>query len=252
LSGFEALVRWQHPEQGLIYPDKFIHAAEMSNLIKPLTRRVIEKSIAQLSEWREQGIICDVAVNLSARNLMDPGLVPFTQAMLEKYQVPPNYVQFEITESSLMMDPDRALKILAELTEMGLEIVVDDFGTGYSSLAYLKRMPVVALKIDRSFIFNMMSDEQDEIIVASTVHLAHNLGLNVVAEGVENQETMNHLKNLGCDLVQGYHISRPMPAENISAWLEEAGYSTQGQLAMRTTQLYQQLHNRQAPYGKAQ
>jgi len=234
VSGFEALVRWQHPELGLIYPDKFIHAAEMSNLIKPLTRRVVEKAIAELSEWREKGMVCDMAVNLSARNLMDPGLVPFIQTMLEKYQLPPSCLQLEITESSLMMDPERALQILTELTDMGLEIVVDDFGTGYSSLAYLKRMPVVALKIDRSFIFNMMSDEQDEIIVASTINLAHNLGLNVVAEGVENLETMSRLKELGCDLVQGYYVSRPMSTENVWKWLDQGTYATQDQLVQRS------------------
>jgi len=235
VTGFEALVRWQHPEQGLIFPDKFIPVAEMTNLIKPLTRRVIEKALEQLSEWRDQGIVCDVAVNLSARNLMDPGLVPFIQASLERYQVPAQCLQVEITESSLMMDPERALKILAELTEMGLEIAIDDFGTGYSSLAYLKRMPVSALKIDRSFVFHMLNNEQDQIIVASTIHLAHNLGLHVVAEGVENPEVLERLREMGCDLAQGYHISRPVPVEKVIPWLEGCPYGVQGLAQRRST-----------------
>jgi EAL domain-containing protein (putative c-di-GMP-specific phosphodiesterase class I) len=136
---------------------------------------------------------------------------------------------------------------------MGLEIVIDDFGTGYSSLSYLKRMPVVALKIDRSFIFNMMTDEQDEIIVTSTINLAHNLGLNVVAEGVENIETMNRLKDLGCDLVQGYYVSRPMSAENVWKWLDQAAYTTKGSAMQRPlSTLRQSLMHAPSMYGKTQ
>jgi len=224
VSGFEALVRWQHPEQGLIFPDKFIFAAEMTNLIKPLTRIVIEKSLQQLAVWHKDGFACDVAVNLSARNLMDPGLVPFVSSMLDKYRIPSRYLQIEITESSLMSDPERALEILQELSDMGLEIMIDDFGTGYSSLSYLKRLPVSALKIDRSFVFTMLKDEQDEIIVASTINLAHNLRLAVIAEGVEDQQTIDSLKGMGCDLVQGYHISKPLGVEAINKWLGQTQY----------------------------
>jgi len=222
--GGEALLRWEHPELGFISPAEFIPIAETTNLIHPLTRWVLEESIRACCRWHESGWPLSVSVNLSARNLLDESLPKTVETLLEQYQLPHWALELEITESSIMTDPRRAMTTLERLHELGVTLAIDDFGTGYSSLAYLKRLPVQTLKIDYSFVLQMLADEQDEIIVNSTIHLAHNLGLSVVAEGVETQELLERLTQMGCDLAQGYHIGRPMPLADFESWLSNSGW----------------------------
>ncbi|MGZ6966083.1 MAG: putative bifunctional diguanylate cyclase/phosphodiesterase, partial [Acidimicrobiia bacterium] len=186
VRGAEGLVRWEHPEHGLLPPGAFIAAVEQTGLIGPLTRHVLERSIAQCATWRTDGKDLSVAVNLSVRNLMDPDLPTQISTLLDIYGLPANALQLEITESMIMSDPERALAIVGCLSELGVRLSVDDFGTGYSSLANLKRLPIDELKIDRSFVSPMMQDESDLIIVRSTINLGHDLGLKVIAEGVED------------------------------------------------------------------
>lgn len=218
VHGFEALVRWQHPTQGFIPPGEFIPMAEATDVIHPLTEWVLEQSIRQCKKWHDSCFFVTVAVNLSARNLLDEKLPTKISSLLKKYHLPALALELEITESAIVLDPDRALVVLNQLSKLGVRLSIDDFGTGYSSLAYLKRLPVNALKIDRSFVMDMLKDKQDEIIVKSTVNLAHNLGLHVVAEGVENERTLKALAALGCNQAQGYHLGRPMPEDQVQDW----------------------------------
>jgi diguanylate cyclase (GGDEF)-like protein len=222
LRGAEGLVRWEHPDLGMIPPGEFIQTVEQSGLIGPLTRHVLERSIAQCAEWRRAGQDLSIAVNLSVRDLLDQSLPRDIDRMLTAYHLPSTALQLEITESMLMSDPERSLGTLMRLSELGVRLSVDDFGTGYSSLANLKRMPINELKIDRSFVSPMLQDESDLIIVRSTINLGHDLGLRVIAEGVEDEPTLAHLAHLGCDLAQGYHVSRPLPADAFSAWMSAA------------------------------
>jgi diguanylate cyclase (GGDEF)-like protein len=219
---FEALVRWHHPELGLVPPLEFIPLAEMSTLIYPMTAWVLEQSLQQCELWRKQGYDLGVAINLSARNLMDERIVGDLRRLLIQYQLPGDAVELEITESMIMQDPVRALSILERIHRLGVRLAIDDFGTGYSSLAYLKKLPVHTLKIDYSFIRGMLDDKQDEIIVNSTIHLAHNLGLQVVAEGVESAEVYAQLVGLGCDCAQGFYMGKPMAAAQSLEWLQES------------------------------
>jgi diguanylate cyclase (GGDEF)-like protein len=219
LRGAEGLVRWEHPDLGMIPPGEFIQTVEQSGLMGPLTRHVLERSIAQCAEWRRDGQELSVAVNLSVRDLLDRSLPKDIEQLLTTYGLPPTGLLLEITESMLMSDPDRALATLTSLSRLGLRLSVDDFGTGYSSLANLRRLPIDELKIDRSFVSPMLRDESDLIIVRSTINLGHDLGLRVIAEGVEDEPTLNHLAHLGCDLAQGYHVSRPMPAAAFAEWM---------------------------------
>ncbi len=221
IRGAESLVRWEHPEHGLLAPGAFIGAVEQTGLIGPLTRHVLERSIAQCATWRTDGNDLSVAVNLSVRNLLDPGLPVQISALLDTYGLPADALQLEITESMIMSDPERALVIVGRLSELGVRLSVDDFGTGYSSLANLKRLPIDELKIDRSFVSPMMQDESDLIIVRSTINLGHDLGLTVIAEGVEDELTLKRLATLGCDLAQGYHLSRPLAPEAFAAWVAD-------------------------------
>lgn len=223
--GFEALLRWNHPELGFVPPNEFIPIAEVTSLIHPLTAWVLEKSIAQCRLWHSQGLQVSVAVNLSARNLLDENMPKLVRNLLQKYELPAGALELEITESSIMSDPARALRVLQQLHELGTQLSIDDFGTGYSSLAYLKKLPVQTLKIDYSFIRNMLEDKQDELIVESTIHLAHSLSLKVVAEGVENAALIDRLSNMGCDEAQGYHIGRPMPLAQIDTWMAESSWT---------------------------
>src|SRR5690625_313496 len=172
--------------------------------------------------WHDQGLEVSVAVNLSARNLMDDTMARRVETLLEKFQLPPWALELEITESSIMSDPARAMKVLEWLHELGVSMSIDDFGTGYSSLEYLKRLRVQTLKIDFSFVRHMLESEQDEIIVNSIIHLAHNLGLSVVAEGVESEALLQRLGEMGCDRAQGYHISKPLPPEQLQKWIDSA------------------------------
>jgi diguanylate cyclase (GGDEF)-like protein len=215
----EALVRWQHSQHGLLGPDQFVPLAEQTGLIRPLSAWVLEAALRQCHQWRQAGFDLAVAVNLSMRNLHDPEIPEMIRRLLARWGVPPARLVVEITESSLMADAARAMDVLTRLRDMGIGISIDDFGTGYSSLAYLKRLPVDELKIDKSFVLHMGSDENDAAIVRSTIGLAHDLGLTVVAEGVEDEAVWDLLGALGCDLVQGYYISRPQPAAELTAWL---------------------------------
>jgi diguanylate cyclase (GGDEF)-like protein/PAS domain S-box-containing protein len=220
--GVEALVRWQHPHRGLIPPDEFVPLAEQTGLIKPLTLGVITAALRQLQIWHRDGLRLNMAVNLSAKNLQDPQLPDQVAELLQNAGASPEHLELEITESTIMADPARALDILTRLNRMGLVLTIDDFGTGYSSLGYLKRLPVSAIKIDKSFVRNMAEDDNDAVIVRSTIELAHNLGLTVVAEGVETQYLLDRLAALGCDAVQGYYMSRAMPADALTRWFHES------------------------------
>jgi predicted signal transduction protein with EAL and GGDEF domain len=222
VRGAEGLVRWQHPKHGLIPPGGFVQTVEQTGLIGPLTRHVLEHSIIQCAAWRRAGREMSVAVNLSVRNLLDRDLPREIERMLDTYSLPAAALQLEITESMIMSDPDRALATVTRLSKLGVRMSVDDFGTGYSSLANLRRLPINELKIDRSFVSPMLQDESDLIIVRSTINLGHDLGLRIIAEGVEDGATLERLAQLGCDLAQGFHLSRPMPADAFNAWLHKA------------------------------
>ena len=215
----EALVRWRHPQRGLIPPDQFIPLAEHTGLIGPLTLWVLETALRQNQRWQQAGRPLAVAVNLSMGNLHDPALTDLIAGLLQRYEAPHASLCLELTESTVMADVTRTRAILVRLAALGVRLSVDDFGTGYSSLAYLSRLPVAEIKIDRSFVQQMGAEEADAAIVRSTIDLGHSLGLQVVAEGVEDRETWDALALLGCDLAQGYYLSRPMPAEEVEQWL---------------------------------
>ncbi|GAB3357696.1 MULTISPECIES: putative bifunctional diguanylate cyclase/phosphodiesterase [Giesbergeria] len=214
----EALVRWQHPQRGLVPPMDFIPFAEQTGFVRQLTLWMFEESARLLADPRTQGIGLRVSVNLSTRDLLDPELCERLQAMLARHNVQPHDFCLEITESAIMDDPQRAEAMLNRLSQQGFKLSIDDFGTGYSSLGYLKRLPVDELKIDKSFVMGMESDQDDAMIVRSTIDLAHNLGLSVVAEGVENAAILERLRTLRCDEAQGYHVSRPLPVDAFLSW----------------------------------
>ncbi len=216
ISGVEALARWSHPQRGLVPPDQFIPLAEQTGLIGALTLWVLDAALRQCRDWRRQGLDLGVAVNLSTHSLLDARLPHTIADLLNTYQIPPGKLRLEITESSIMADPARAQEVLTRLSALGVCIAIDDFGTGYSSLAYLKRLPVNELKIDKSFVSHMREDRTDAAIVSSTIGLAHSLGLHVVAEGVEDSETWDLLATLGCDTAQGYYLSRPLPPDELA------------------------------------
>jgi diguanylate cyclase (GGDEF)-like protein len=216
----EALARWDHPEHGLLLPDEFIPLAEPTGLITIMTRRILSLAIAQCRQWRDAGLEPQIAVNISARNLHHDDLIAHISAILATHDVPPTALDLEITESAVIADPRRATEILSSLNEIGIETTLDDFGTGHSSLAQLKRLPVKRLKIDQSFVVNMSTDEEDAAIVSSIVELGQNLGLAVVAEGVESATVWAQLADLGCDFAQGYYLSRPLPPDQMTRWLE--------------------------------
>jgi diguanylate cyclase (GGDEF)-like protein/PAS domain S-box-containing protein len=217
----EALLRWQHPDRGLVGPDAFIPMAQQTGLIKPLTLYVIDAALRQCQAWLTDGLRLAIAVNLSARNLVDGDFPDQVAGLLERWEIEPDLLEFEITESAMLTDPGRTRLILERLSSMGIRLSIDDFGTGYSSLAYLKRLPVNEIKVDRSFVMNMDEDEDDATIVRSTIDLGRNLGLDVVAEGVESEQVWERLRTLGCTAAQGYYLSRPVPASELQAWLEQ-------------------------------
>jgi EAL domain-containing protein (putative c-di-GMP-specific phosphodiesterase class I) len=221
--GVEALVRWQHPRLGLLQPGAFVEMAEHTGLIKPLTHYVLTHALRQCAAWRADGLELQVAVNVSPRSLLDRALPATVAAALDEAGLDATRLKLEITETAIMVDPAAALQVLEQLAATGIALSIDDFGTGYSSLAYLRRLPVEEVKIDRSFVQNMAREDGDRVIVRSTIDLACNLGLTVVAEGVEDGETLEQLAGLGCDEAQGYFISPPLPAAELSAWLTEQG-----------------------------
>lgn len=220
--GFEALLRWHHPDLGLILPGDFISIAEHSNLIYHMTLWVLEQGIRQCRAWQDQGLDLTIAVNLCARNLSDDRIVLDLKRLLKQYSLPGNKLELEITESMMLVDPVRAQAALERINSLGVRLAVDDFGTGYSSLANLRRLPVQVLKIDASFVMSMLHSDQDEIIVKSTINLAHNLGLYVIAEGVENKVVYNRLASMGCDGAQGYYMAKPMPIDKVAGWLRSS------------------------------
>jgi diguanylate cyclase (GGDEF)-like protein len=219
LRSVEALVRWQHPERGLLSPDRFLPLAEHTGLIRPLTRYILDAGLRQLRAWHDAGRDIGLAVNLSARDLLDISLPDEVSELLNKWSVDPTRLELEITENILLTDPARAGLVLDRLGALGVTVAVDDFGSGYSSLNYLRRLPVDVLKIDKSFVLNMATNEHDAVIVRSTIDLGHNLGLRVVAEGVESREIWDRLAALGCDTAQGFYLSRPIPAAALDEWL---------------------------------
>jgi len=216
--GAEALIRWEHPKRGTLQPDHFIPFAEKTGFIRLLTRWVLERAALLASQWHTLGLQLKISVNLSTRDLLDQDLPAKFVDILTRHQVPSSSFCLEITESAIMNDPVRAQQTLERLYAMGVELSIDDFGTGYSSLSYLKRLPVHELKIDKSFVMNMEHDVDDATIVRSTVDLGHNMGLRVVAEGVESDAALQLLARIGCDQAQGYFISRPMPAADFPEW----------------------------------
>ncbi|MCC9709820.1 bifunctional diguanylate cyclase/phosphodiesterase [Streptomyces sp. MNU76] len=223
VAGLEALVRWVHPERGKVPPDEFIAIAESSGLMPHLTEYVLDTALAQVARWRAQGLHVPVAVNVSPRDVHTPGFAGAVAARLARHGVPAGALQLEITEHVLLEDPQRAADTLAGLTGHGVKMSLDDFGTGYSSLVHLRRLPVSELKIDRSFVARLAIDNEDAEIVRCTVDLAHSLGLLVVAEGVEDDETWERLRDLGCDAVQGWLVAAAMPPEEATAWLRARG-----------------------------
>jgi diguanylate cyclase (GGDEF)-like protein len=218
IFGVEALVRWQHPDLGLIMPDRFIPMAEQTGAVRPLTLWMLERALQQCLEWRRHGVDLVAAVNLSPRNLQDPELPERVRSLLDLLGAPPEMLELEITESVIMSNPLRSLQVLTRLNKMGLRLAVDDFGTGYSSFSYLRKLPVHEIKIDKSFIDDM-AQQHDEVIVQSTIELAHNLGLTVVAEGVQDKVTLDRLRELGCDTAQGEYLSAPLDGPNVLPWL---------------------------------
>ena len=221
LLGVEALVRWQHPTRGLVFPDDFIPIAENTGLIGALTLEVLDQSLRFARRLRDAGTPLGVAVNISVRCLTDLELPRQVAGLLGRWGVPPESLTLEVTETTIMVDPTRTMTVLGLLRDLGVSLSIDDFGTGYSSLAYLKRLEAHELKIDRSFVFTMTSNSNDAVIVRSTIELGHNLGLRMVAEGVEDAETWDMLKALGCDVIQGYHLSRPLPESDLLAWIAD-------------------------------
>jgi diguanylate cyclase (GGDEF)-like protein len=218
VCGAEALVRWQHPRLGMVSPGEFIKLAESTGLITPLTYWMLDAALRQSYSWHQHGLEQPLAVNLSARDLRDPKLLDRIGGSFATWGAQAGWIEFELTESALMLDPVGALDTLTRLKRLDVKLTIDDYGTGYSSLSYLQRLPVDTIKIDRSFVVDMMSNEDSATIVRSTIELAHNLGLTVVAEGVEDQATFDRLATLGCDMAQGYCISRPIPADQFQAW----------------------------------
>jgi diguanylate cyclase (GGDEF)-like protein len=223
IMGCEALARWDHPEFGIVGPSEFVPIAEQTGLITPLTSFVLDAALRQVREWKDSGLELSVAVNLSARSFLDTQLAVEIPRLLARWGVEAELLELEITESMLMTDPARAEATLLRLSQIGLTLSVDDFGTGYSSLANLKRLPVDVIKIDKSFVIEMAVDASDAAIVRSTIDLAHNLGLRVVAEGVESQDAWCQLEKLGCDYAQGYFLSRPLPADAATRLIVERG-----------------------------
>lgn len=222
ICGAEALVRWQHPDRGFMPPDSFIPVAEQSGFIVPLTAWVLNESIKECAQWHRRGVHIPVAVNLSVRNLHDPKITDVILKTLRRYDLPTSALIIELTETAVMTDSNRALSILLALAQEGVKVSVDDFGTGYSSLANLKKLPVHEIKIDRSFVIDMNENNNESVIVRSTIDLAHNMNMSVTAEGVETEFTWSLLRGYGCDMAQGFFLARPMPGKDFIAWAESA------------------------------
>jgi diguanylate cyclase (GGDEF)-like protein len=220
VQSLEALLRWEHPKYGLLAPDVFIPAAEQTGLMGPLTKTVVDMALRQCLSWQQKGIDVTIAVNLSVNNLQDSGLPNWIEQQLTELNLSPQKLRLEMTETVMMSDTLQAKKVIADLERLGIQIAIDDFGTGYSSLVYLRQLPLSEIKIDKSFVMTLCQNNNDTVIVQSIIGLAHNLGFKVVAEGVEDQCTQDKLKQLNCDLIQGYFLSKPQPAEQLTEWLQ--------------------------------
>jgi diguanylate cyclase (GGDEF)-like protein len=229
--GFEALVRWRHPSGKLVLPDTFIPILEQTGLIRSLTGWVTNEALGMVSDLRERGFELPIAVNISTRDLLDSGLQEELAEQLAVHQASAHWLELEITESTVMADVAGAAELLTQLAGMGFRLIVDDFGTGYSSLAYLKRLPVHTVKIDKSFVMGMAKDENDAAIVYTSIDLAHNLGLQVVAEGVDQEVTLSRLRSRGCDEAQGIYLSRPLPREDVIEWLVKSSWGLRTEIA---------------------
>jgi diguanylate cyclase (GGDEF)-like protein len=222
ITGVEALVRWRHPELGLLSPDRFIPLIEQTSLIGPLTMNVLDQALTQAVAWRRRGIVLEIAVNLSARNLLDPELPERVGSLLNERGVPAEQLVMEITESAAMADPDRGVRVLEALRALGAGVAIDDFGTGNASIEYLAELPATELKIDRVFVTDILASKRNRAIVRSTIDLARNLGMTVVAEGIESEDTFEYLAQEGCAMGQGFYFSRPLAAEELTQQLAAA------------------------------
>jgi EAL domain-containing protein (putative c-di-GMP-specific phosphodiesterase class I) len=219
VTGVEALVRWRHPTRGLLLPDVFVPLAEQTGMIRELTNWVLAKALSECASWHRSGRLIPVAVNLSAATVHDPELMDAVTKAVSHSGLPPESVELEITESAVMFDPDGALRSLQALVDYGVRLSLDDFGTGYSSLSYLQRLPVTAVKIDKSFVEPLLRDDTARAIVHSVVDLAHSLQLSVIAEGVDSAAVMEQLTALGCDALQGFYVAIPMSPDRLEQWI---------------------------------
>jgi EAL domain-containing protein (putative c-di-GMP-specific phosphodiesterase class I) len=222
----EVLLRWNHPQRGLLTPGAFIPIAERTGLIRQLTDWVFDRALEQSHAWHEEGVPVHVAINVSAKSLLEMTLPNKVHTLLEKWSIDPRFLKIEITESSIMADPAHALAIASMLQSLGIRLSMDDFGTGYSSLTHLRQLPIDEIKIDKSFVKEMTKSDADAVIVRTVIDLAHNLGKQVCAEGVEDEETWRMLDSLGCDLAQGFWISRPLAAAPFKEWLIATHWGT--------------------------
>lgn len=218
IEGFEALIRWPEREQP-IRADELIALAEQSGLIKPLTRWVLQEALTLRGQLSDMGYNTGIAVNISPNNLREPDFAVFVQRLMQSYQQHAGTISFEVTETSMMQDPLNSLKALNALNSAGIPLSIDDFGSGYSSLSYIKQLPASEIKIDRSLISELAQREEDRVIVRTTIEMCHSLGYAVVAEGVEDEDTLRLLEDMGCDLVQGYYVTRPLPFGEMVDWL---------------------------------
>jgi EAL domain-containing protein (putative c-di-GMP-specific phosphodiesterase class I) len=221
VTGAETLVRWQRPGHGLIFPGDFIALAERSGLIRPLTDWVLEACLRQCVDWHRRGLGLPLAVNFSARTLLDPRLADRMRALFLEHGASPSWLQLELTESVLMERRRGDMDVLSQLRDLGVSLFIDDFGMGYSSFNYLKKLPVDAIKIDKSFITEMLTDADSAYIVRTMIQLAHGLDMQIVAEGVDTQAAWNRLRAIGCDAIQGFYVSEPLPAQQFEAWLAQ-------------------------------
>jgi len=217
--GVEALIRWQHPVLGHISPAVFIALAEKTAQIRQITAWVVRHAVAQAAQWHARGLVVPIAINTSARDFESDELLRLLASQLKQHAVPPGLIEIEFTESAMASNPEVVRQRVQAIRELGVQVAIDDFGSGFSNLSYLKSIPADIMKIDRSFIRSLAEDEADQVIVPSIIHLAHQLGFSVVAEGVESERTARILHHLGCDFAQGYAIARPMPAEELEEWL---------------------------------
>lgn len=234
ICGVEALLRWNHPVHGFVSPDEFIPMAERNRLIKQVTQWVLRRAFRDCANWRKQGLPLKISVNLSARDLHDPELPDLISGVAIAAGIKPDWVILEITEGSVMSEPENALIIIQRLHQMGYHFSIDDFGTGYSSLGYLKKLPLTELKIDKSFVMDILTSENDAAIVKATVNLGHNLGLKVTAEGVESKEIMTRLMDYGCDVAQGYFLSKPVAVQDLNQWMSNSHWKIVGHVPSST------------------